>query len=151
MNAQALLAMAKARNEVIQRDADASTELIISYYTRHDLTASKRLVAALESVLEYVGQYAEADCKRADGSTDGIMVGLRMAAGDIQRRVNAALVATRWSRDIPPLPWTDVTRLWFAGSIFAAAIAASAVVGIVSALRGWPETFTTDPSGEKPA
>lgn len=56
------------------------------------------------------------------------------------------------SRDVPRLPWTDVTRLWFAGSIFALAIAASAAVGIVNVLtRSWPETFTTDPAGEKPA
>jgi hypothetical protein len=42
-------------------------------------------------------------------------------------------------------------RLWFAGSLFAAAIAASAVVGIVNALtRGWPETFTTDPKDTTP-
>jgi len=56
------------------------------------------------------------------------------------------------TRDIPPLPWTDPYRLWFAGAVFAAAIGASAVVGIVGAItRGWPETFTTDPAGEKPA
>jgi hypothetical protein len=55
------------------------------------------------------------------------------------------------SRDIPPLPWTEPARLFYVGALFAAAVAASAVVGIVSALRGWPETFTTDPSGEKPA
>jgi uncharacterized protein (DUF697 family) len=48
------------------------------------------------------------------------------------------------SRDIPPLPWTEPCRLWFAGALFAAAIAASAVYGITSAIvRGWPETFTT--------
>jgi hypothetical protein len=47
------------------------------------------------------------------------------------------------SRDIPPLPWGDPTRLWFAGSLFAFALAASAVYGIVGALvRGWPEPFT---------
>jgi hypothetical protein len=55
------------------------------------------------------------------------------------------------TRDIPPLPWTDPTRLWLAGALFAAAIAASAVVGIVGALaRGWPEPFTTDPKDRTP-
>jgi diadenosine tetraphosphatase ApaH/serine/threonine PP2A family protein phosphatase len=54
------------------------------------------------------------------------------------------------SRDVPPLPWTDPTRLWFAGSLMAFALAASAVVGIVNTLtRTWPETFTTDPAGGK--
>lgn len=47
------------------------------------------------------------------------------------------------SRDIPPLPWSDPYRLWFAGSLMAAVVAASAVYGIVGSLvRGWPETFT---------
>lgn len=55
------------------------------------------------------------------------------------------------SRDIPPLPWSDPYRLWYAAALMAGAITASAVVGIVSAIRGWPETFTTDPAGEKPA
>jgi hypothetical protein len=53
------------------------------------------------------------------------------------------------TRDIPPLPWSEPCRLWFAGALFAAAIAASAVVGIVGALtRSWPETFTTDGGGD---
>jgi hypothetical protein len=56
------------------------------------------------------------------------------------------------TRDIPPLPWSDPARLWFAGSLVAAAIAASAVLGIVQALtRSWPETFTTDGSRTRTA
>ena len=47
------------------------------------------------------------------------------------------------TRDIPPLPWSDPTRLWLAAAIFTGAIAASAVYGVIGALvRGWPETFT---------
>jgi hypothetical protein len=54
------------------------------------------------------------------------------------------------TREIPPLPFADPTRLWFAGALFAAAIAASAVLGIVQAVtRGWPETFTTDQEGNQ--
>jgi hypothetical protein len=49
------------------------------------------------------------------------------------------------SRDIPPLPWSDPSRLWMAASVMCLAVAASAVYGITSAIaRGWPETFTTD-------
>jgi hypothetical protein len=49
------------------------------------------------------------------------------------------------TRDIPALPWGDPVRLWFAGSIFAACIAASAVYGVVSSItRSWPEPFTLD-------
>jgi hypothetical protein len=48
------------------------------------------------------------------------------------------------TRDVPTLPWTD-PRLWFALSIMAGCIAASAVYGIVGTiLRGVPEPFTTD-------
>jgi hypothetical protein len=55
------------------------------------------------------------------------------------------------SRDIPPLPFSDPVRLWFAGSLFAFAIAASAVVGIVGAItRSWPETFTTGGNHDAP-
>lgn len=43
----------------------------------------------------------------------------------------------------------NLYRLWFAGSIFAAAIAASAVYGIINTVvRGWPEQFATDDEGE---
>lgn len=36
-------------------------------------------------------------------------------------------------------------RLWFAGALFAGAIAASAAYGVISTIvRGWPEHFTTD-------
>jgi hypothetical protein len=42
-------------------------------------------------------------------------------------------------------PAFEPYKLWFVGATFAAAIAASAVVGIVNAItRSWPETFTTD-------
>jgi hypothetical protein len=54
------------------------------------------------------------------------------------------------TRDIPPLPWTEPARLFYVGALFAAAVAASAVVGIVGVLtRSWPETFTTDPAGQQ--
>ena len=56
------------------------------------------------------------------------------------------------TREIQPLPLSDPTRLWLAGALFAAAVAASAVVGIVGALtRAWPETFTTDIPGTRTA
>jgi hypothetical protein len=68
------------------------------------------------------------------------------------RRTGAVVLRTvrRVTRDLPPLPWSDPTRLWFAAALMASAIAASAVLGIVQAVtRSWPETFTTDPAGEK--
>jgi len=38
-----------------------------------------------------------------------------------------------------------VNRLWYAGSLFAFAIAVSAVYGIINTMvRGWPDQFTTD-------
>lgn len=53
------------------------------------------------------------------------------------------------SRDIPPLPLTDPVRLWYFASFAMAAVAASAVYGLIGAVvRAWPETFTTE-QGDK--
>lgn len=51
------------------------------------------------------------------------------------------LAARGWADDSLIQPY----RLWMAGSIFAAVIAASAFIGVIRTItRGWPETFTTD-------
>ncbi len=49
------------------------------------------------------------------------------------------------SRDVPRLPWTELTKLWFVAALRAGCIAASAVYGVIGSLiRGWPEQTTSD-------
>lgn len=64
--------------------------------TRQALEAADdaQLRAIARTVLDYTAEYVDHDCLLPNGKVDGILVGLRMSALDIQSRMQAVLATS---------------------------------------------------------